>query len=315
MITGGASGFGAGFAKLWASKGAYIIIGDVSDASGKALVEELRKDSGSTHHHFLHCDVTNWQSQVDFFRSAAKLSPTGYINGVVANAGITDREPFQKLDDYETIEEPKAPDFKCFNVNILGVMYTAKLALFWLEKSKKLQPSADRHLLLIGSVASLAPIPGLLEYSISKHGVLGLFRSLRATSFVNSVRVNMLCPYFIETPLIPAGGRVLLAGAAFGKTEDVVDAGTRLMSDESIVGRALVIGPKVKVNDEWELLPANSDKQEIATWEPYAHDYEEVDVFTARMVRILNQVERAKGWIGYFSDIVKAVLYGTGLRK
>jgi hypothetical protein len=86
----------------------------------------------------------------------------------------------------------------------------------------------------------------------------------------------MICPYFIETPLIPAGGRVLLAGAAFGQSEDVVDAGTRLMSDESIVGRALVIGPKVKVNDEWELLPANSNKQEIATWEAYAHDYEEV---------------------------------------
>jgi hypothetical protein len=141
----------------------------------------------------------------------------------------------------------------------------------------------------------------------------------------------MICPYFIETPLIPAGGRVLLAGAAFGKPEDVVDAGTRLMSDESIVGRALVVGPKIKINDEWELLPAGSDKQEIATWEAYAHDYEEVgklvlisevsllltvvDAFTARLVRTLNQVERAKGWIGYFSDIVKAVLYGTGLGK
>jgi hypothetical protein len=124
---------------------------------------------------------------------------------------------------------------------------------------------------------------------------------------------------------------VLLAGGAIGKPEDVVDAGTRLMSDESIVGRALVIGPKVKINDEWELLPANSDKQEIATWEAYAHDYEEVgelvlmfqflrlltmlDVFTARLVRMFNQVERAKGWIGYFSDIIKAVLYGTGLRR
>ena len=141
----------------------------------------------------------------------------------------------------------------------------------------------------------------------------------------------MICPYFIETPLIPAGGRALLAGGAIGKPEDVVDAGTRLMSDESIVGRALVVGPKVKINDEWELLPANSDKQEIANWEAYAHDYEEVgklvltsqflrlltmpDAFTARLVRMLNQVERARGWIGYFSDIVRVVLFGTGLRK
>jgi NAD(P)-dependent dehydrogenase (short-subunit alcohol dehydrogenase family) len=198
VITGGASGFGAGFARLWASKGAYIIVGDVSDASGKALVEELRKESGSPHHHFIHCDVTNWQSQVDFFRSAAKLSPTGYINGVVANAGITDREPFQKLEDYDAIEEPKAPDFKCFNVNILGVMYTAKLALFWLGKSKNLQPSADRHLLLVGSVASLAPIPGLLEYSIAKHGVLGLF--VRIPGIFNTSKGVLLTIPLLEIP-------------------------------------------------------------------------------------------------------------------
>jgi NAD(P)-dependent dehydrogenase (short-subunit alcohol dehydrogenase family) len=198
VITGGASGFGAGFARLWASKGAYIIVGDVSDASGKALVEELRKESGSPHHHFIHCDVTNWQSQVDFFRSAAKLSPTGYINGVVANAGITDRESFQKLEDYDAIEEPKAPDFKCFNVNILGVMYTAKLALFWLGKSKNLQPSADRHLLLVGSVASLAPIPGLLEYSIAKHGVLGLF--VRIPGIFNISKGVLLTIPLLEIP-------------------------------------------------------------------------------------------------------------------
>jgi len=84
VITGGASGFGEGFFRKWAENGANVIIGDINDARGKALVEEVRMKTRSHHHHYLHCDVTNWQSQVDFFRTAAELSPHGGIDAVVA---------------------------------------------------------------------------------------------------------------------------------------------------------------------------------------------------------------------------------------
>lgn len=87
----------------------------------------------------------------------------------------------------------------------------------------------------------------------------------------------MICPYFIDTPLIEAPGRLLLAGGAMGKPEDVVDAATRLMADTSIMGRALVVGPKVKVDDDWQLIPKNEDRgQEKAVWECYADDFEDV---------------------------------------
>lgn len=49
----------------------------------------------------------------------------------------------------------------------------------------------------------------------------------------------MLCPYFIDTPIVPATVRVLLAGGSMGKPEDVVDAATRLVADTRIVGRSL----------------------------------------------------------------------------
>jgi hypothetical protein len=87
----------------------------------------------------------------------------------------------------------------------------------------------------------------------------------------------MLCPYFIDTPLLRTGGRLLLAGGAMGKPEDVVDAATRLMADTSIVGRALIVGPKTRVDDEWQLLPSQSTKgKEAAVWEAYADDFMEV---------------------------------------
>ena len=219
-------------------------------------------------------------------------------------------------------ETPPPPNLKCFEVNLLGVMYTAHLAMFWLPRNPNsgkpnsstapILQARDRHLLLVGSVASLGPIPGQAQYCVSKHGVLGLFRALRSTAFAHGIRVNMICPYFIDTPIVPTAGRLLLAGGAMGKAEDVVEAGTRLSADTRILGRALVIGPKVKVSvdDDWRLVPQlSAGGKNIAVWEAYADDFQEVEVFVARFTRLLNEVEIARGWIGWASDVAKAFVY------
>jgi hypothetical protein len=126
---------------------------------------------------------------------------------------------------------------------------------------------------------------------------------------MKGIRVNILCPYWIDTPIIPAAARIILAGAGMGKPEDVVDAGTRMMADTRIAGRALVIGPKVKIDDDWHLLPKDADVEETAIWEAYAHDFEEVEAFSARFVRMLNTIENTRGWIGWASDLVTAFAY------
>lgn len=117
-----------------------------------------------------------------------------------------------------------------------------------------------------------------------------------------------------------------------GKPEDVVDAGTRLMADSRIAGRALAIGPKVTINEEYQLVPqCTTGSKTLAVWEAYADDFEEVgeyfilrlvfpsdfslDAFTRRFVGILNSVERTRGWIGWGVDIGKAALYRLGLFK
>merc|ERR1712225_193862 len=90
IITGGASGFGEGFARNWAAHGANVIIADISN--GQPLADELRKAGGTAH--YVRCDVTNWQSQVDMFREAVKLSPRGTIDAVVLVVGkIPDSRP------------------------------------------------------------------------------------------------------------------------------------------------------------------------------------------------------------------------------
>ncbi|KAF2275407.1 NAD(P)-binding protein [Westerdykella ornata] len=329
LITGGASGFGAGFVRHWAKNGAVVIVGDINTEKGDVLVREVKQQTGNNNVHFVHCDVTDWQSQVNLFKEAASLSPHGGIDTVVANAGIAGNDPTQQPTGLDAAEPPR-PAFKILDVNLAGVMYTTHLAYYWLVKnpgsercsmdSKPGERVRDRHLLLLGSIASLAPIAIQPQYNAAKHAVLGLFRSLRATSHYQGIRINLLCPYFIDTPIVTAPARIVLAGGAMGKVEDVVDAATRFVADSRILGRALVVGPKVTVKQldtgEWSLVSKGTPGgTETALWEPCADDWEEVDAFDRNIIKILNSVQAARGWIGWAADLVKAVGHGLGYRR
>lgn len=112
----------------------------------------------------------------------------------------------------------------------------------------------------------------------------------------------------------------MLAGAGLGKLEDVVDAATRFVSDSRIIGRSLVIGPKMHVRQtttgEWELVtPGAPGSIEAAVFEPYANDWEDQDAWNRNFVRLLNGVQAARGWVGWAQDIVKAVRYGFGFGR
>ncbi|KAK5656338.1 hypothetical protein OQA88_4718 [Cercophora sp. LCS_1] len=309
LITGAASGFGAAFARHWASKGAHIVAGDLNDAAGEALVAELRSLPGSSGHHFYQrCDVTSWPDQVSLFKAGVRASPTGRIDAVVAGAGIVEMgpKPFdmpQGLDG----ENPPPPKLGVLGVNLTGVMYTAHLALYWLRKNGEAEDGKqrDRHLLLVSSIAGVSPLPGQTEYTVSKHAVIGLFRALRGTAWVQGVRVNVLCPYFVKTSLLPWQGQALLAGGALGELEDVVDAATRLAADERVVGRGLAIGPRgvVEVEVDGEEGERKLVKKEAAIWEIYAHDYKRVDIFVWRYVAMINALKRVRGWVGTVKDL------------
>jgi NAD(P)-dependent dehydrogenase (short-subunit alcohol dehydrogenase family) len=330
LITGGASGFGAAFVRHWAKNGATVIVGDINVEKGDQLCRSVNKEiTGKNKVHFIQCDVTKWQSQVNLFKEAVKLSPHGGLDTVVANAGIAGEDVMQVGRNLDAAEPPP-PNFKIMDVNCTGVMYTTHLAYFWLPKnpgskdcnmnSDPSKQTRDRHLLLLGSIASLAPIAIQPQYGASKHAVLGLFRSLRCTSGLQGIRINMLCPYFIDTPIVTTGARLILAGGAMGKVEDVVDAGTRMLADTRILGRSLVIGPKMHVrqkeNGEWDLVtPGTPDSVETACFEPYADDWEDVDSFDRNLVKMLNLVQIGRGWAGWAQDIVKTIFYGFGFGR
>ena len=324
LITGGAGGFGEAFVRRWAKAGACIVFGDVNVQKAQALVREVRSQVGHDNVHFVPCDVTDWAAQVHLFREAIRLSPSKGIDHVIVNAGISDQKvQFQhpvKLD----ANDPPPPNLNVINITLIGAMYTTHLALFYLARNPGSSPASaksipaqtkrDRHILLIGSVASLMPIPGQVLYGAAKHGVMGMYRSLRSCSFTRGIRINLVCPYFVNTPLLTASVRgFLLAGAGLGSLEDVVEAATMFTADSSIVGRAVVIGPKLRVSqDDRGLLSLSkeSKEEERGIWEIYAHDFEDTDLFSRNIIGLLNRAEEAKGWIGWAADVVGAMGYG-----
>jgi NAD(P)-dependent dehydrogenase (short-subunit alcohol dehydrogenase family) len=323
VITGGASGFGAAWLRKWAPHNAAIIIGDINEKAGQALISEVRASSNNKNLHFLRLDVTDWNSQVNFFREAARISPHGGIDTVVANAGIADAkegEAFENPPDYTSVKTPPAPELRTLETNLNGVMYTTTLSLAYLPRNPTSKACAidsapsqprDRHLLLVSSMAGLSPLPTQSIYAASKHGVVGLFRSLRISAPLSQgVRINVLHPYFVETAILGTDGALALAGGGIAQIEDVVDAASRCVTDQSIIGRGLIIGPKA---DQADAGMAGMDVgmmkagEEMAVWDSYSHDFEQSDVFTRRMIAITNLRAGRKGVAGFLGDIAWAL--------
>ncbi|CAK7215306.1 hypothetical protein SBRCBS47491_002437 [Sporothrix bragantina] len=349
LITGGASGFGAAMARRWAALGAHLAIGDINDKDGEALVAELRTTTpGGEYHHYVHCDVTSWESQSAFFKAAVEHSADKCIHVVVPNAGVADTNSPANMRGFENpapfrdangvVDEsqgPRAPRMPVFDVNVTGVLYTTHLAMYWLPRND----GKDRHILFLSSVAGMISLPGQALYTMSKHAVTGLFRALRGTSHVhNGMRINMLCPYFVATPIMPTSGVRLLAGAGMATVDDVVEAGTRFVADEKIAGRALVIGPKMLVkalndkavggednNSGFDIIASEDGSIQVvgvptpeqtaagedqAIWECYADDFEKSEAFVSRYVRLLNVLTLVRGWAGFFSDLYSIYVSG-----
>ncbi len=309
------------------------MIGDIDTAAGEALVAELQKSTGSEHHHFQHCDVTNWQSQVSFFQTAVRLSPTGGIDAVVPNAGIGhDPAGFESPEGLDG-ESPPRPNFLLMDVNLTGVLYTVHLALFWLPRNSPeaennapngtAEPAVvqrDRHILLIGSIAGLFPLVGSAQYTASKHAITGLFRSLRGSVYQQGIRVNLICPHFVDTNILGNQVMFILAGGGLGQISDVVDTASSFMADRTVVGRGVVIGPRMNVEDgedgETKLVSIPGRRQRgTAVWDMYVHDYEHVEAYVYRWTRLLLGLAKFRGWFGWLKDVTWITFWRRPGRK
>jgi NAD(P)-dependent dehydrogenase (short-subunit alcohol dehydrogenase family) len=189
VITGGAAGIGAGTARLAASRGARVLISDLNDAQGEALVQEIIAAGGDAI--FKHCDVTD-EAQVEALMSTA-AEAFGGIDVLHNNAGIHE----SMITDQLSLEKMSRGTFeKVMGVNVTGAWLCAKYALPFLRES------GCASIINAGSTSSLSGYPQCQAYGASKGAIMQLTKMLAVDLAPDGVRVNCYCPGSIHTQIV-----------------------------------------------------------------------------------------------------------------
>ena len=178
LITGGGTGIGAAAAEQLHGAGAKLsLLGRRLDPLN-AVANPL---GGSA----IQCDVTD----ADRIRAAfdEARAANGPIDLLVVNAGIAESAPFHKM----TRESWN----RIIGVNLTAAFECAQAAIGDLLKSD------NGRIVFVASVASLRGVPYAAHYAASKHGLLGLMRSLATEYAKTNLTVNAVCPGYVDTPM------------------------------------------------------------------------------------------------------------------
>lgn len=176
----GATGIGAVLVHLLHNAGAHVFFGDVLDEPALALETELNSSSAIVQ--FVHCDVTSHIDNLALFDAAYKTC--GRIDHAISNAGLGEQGNIVDAElTLESVREDPENSVRVVDVNLKGPLYFARLASVYLRQPAKGDEDrdvpVDKSLTFTSSVAAFREDPGLYVYIASKHGVMGLMRSLR----------------------------------------------------------------------------------------------------------------------------------------
>ncbi|KAF4121449.1 NAD(P)-dependent dehydrogenase, short-chain alcohol dehydrogenase family [Geosmithia morbida] len=232
IVTGGASGLGKSYATAFVHAGAFVTVADYDVKGGEQAVSELGSNA-----QFVKCDVRSWEDQVAVFESAVSNSPSKGVDIVIANAGMNQEDDLFTLQDPS--QPPVKPDLKVLDVNLIGPIYTAKLAIHYFRR----QPDDDEHdrcLILKSSMAGYIDMPPYPQYNVSKFGVRGLMRTLRHGTWREGIRVNVVAPWYVVTPIISdLAVRFLESkGVKFATKEDCASAMLSIASMRDLNGKS-----------------------------------------------------------------------------
>ena len=185
LITGGATGIGRAAVKRCSEEGAQVVFGDINVKAGEELSCALNKKG--TPVSFLETDVSKSNSSTNLVNAAVKLM--GGIDCLLTAAAIA-REALTPIDEF-----PDEEWLRHLNVNLTGTYYVAKRVV------KVMKENGGGVILLIASGAGVTGPSSIVSYGATKGGVNGLGMTLEQQLESDNIRVNVLCPGNIKTPL------------------------------------------------------------------------------------------------------------------
>jgi len=252
IVTGGASGLGLAVLRFFASQACKINILDLAPTASllSSLAAEFPAATFASHT----CDISDWDSQAAVF--ADVYSKSGGIDIVFANAGITEVGHFLEKSE----GEPVKPQMKTLDVDLVGTLYTVKLAVHYMRKNTGTQKGS---IVCTASQAGIYPFPIAPMYGTAKHGVVGAVRSLGLPLQLEGIQINGICPNVVETHI--ADDR-LFSNMILTPISKVVEAVRDFVTKPEVVGTMVEIsGDTVTVRAP----PAPVDEVTRKNWESF----------------------------------------------
>ncbi len=237
IVTGAASGIGRATARRFAARGARVVVSDVDEEGGRKTVELIESDGGTAI--FETCNVAE---SADVERLVGRtVKQFGRLDYAFNNAGISGAQA-------TTVKYPEEDWNRVLAVNLTGV---------WLCMKHEI-PAMRRQ--GGGAIVNMASVLGLVgfansgAYVAAKHGVIGITQTTAVECAEDGIRVNVVCPAFIETPMIENAG--IKKGTDFydsvvglhpigrlGKPEEVAEAVIWLCSEAAsfVTGHSMLV--------------------------------------------------------------------------
>ncbi|MBX9701820.1 MAG: SDR family oxidoreductase [Acetobacteraceae bacterium] len=229
LVTGGASGIGRATALAFAREGAWVAVADLTLEAAQRTVADIEAKDGKAV--AIACDVTD----DDAVRAmvAAAVEAFGGLDCAFNNAGIA---PFQVNAAGQKIADvaPEAWE-RVIDVNLTGVWRCLRH-----EVAQMRAQGTGGVIVNTASILGLVGSPTSSAYVAAKHGVVGLTKTAAADHAEENIRVNAVCPGYIETPMTEEtmrrrGGRIMarVPMARMGRPEEIAEAVVWLCSERA----------------------------------------------------------------------------------
>ncbi|MEO6309653.1 MAG: glucose 1-dehydrogenase [Leifsonia sp.] len=223
LVTAGAAGIGAAIALRLAAEGASVVVSDLNDAAGQAVVDQIVAAGGTAA--FKHANVAN-EDEVTALISFA-VSTFGGLHLAANNAGIGAMP--HRIDEVTDAEWDRT-----IAVTLRGTYLCMK------AEAAHFLANGGGNIVNTASIAGLKATPNLSPYSAAKHGVVALTRGGALEYATDNIRINAVAPGAIETAALaslPETDRAMYTAQVpmkrLGKPEEIASAVAWLLSDQS----------------------------------------------------------------------------------
>jgi 3-oxoacyl-[acyl-carrier protein] reductase len=233
VVTGSGQGIGRAIALALAAEGADVVISDVVEETGKAVVEEVKALGRKSI--FVPCNVAEFEQAKELMD--ATVAEFGGIDILVNNAGITRDNLAMRMsdDDWDLV----------LAINLKGPFNCSKAAIRPMMKRK------GGRIINIASIAGVIGNPGQANYSSSKGGLIAMSKTLAKELASRDITVNAVAPGFIRTKMTDVlDDKVkeqlsgLIPMKRLGEADDIANAVLFLASDLA----SYVTGQVIQVN-------------------------------------------------------------------